>query len=361
MIATGGSILTNAGKAITADAQANGINIEFTTIKIGGGELLSGVDPEGLTDLISVWKDIGITSIVKSGDDQVRIRGAFTNIGEVTENNFREVGVYAKTANLPETLFSYVNDGQGEVIPPLDTIKVERVRDIVSSVGNATDITINIDGSTIFATIYDLDEGLALKEDKFSKNTGFNKPFGNSPTEIMEGDKGTENDLVTGPELNGYTGTLLRTHKYKAGNGLYYTPLEDGVVWGGSPNPSSQLEPATWKRHREQIENFYSELINYEIDTETAGTHDLTKNIDPNYKFINIVTGSSPSETTKQFKLKTTDYINKRVLTLGVDTGVGNTENSIIELISNSQVSVNYQYVSGGNQVRLQKIYQSNI
>lgn len=157
MLSTNGSIITNGGASLLADALSRGVPIQFTTMKIGSGELLSGDTPEAFTDIKNIWKDIGITSVSKT-ESIVRIRGVFSNDALETTQWVREVGVYAKTDQVAETLFCYVNDGNGEELPAgTGGNLIERVRDILSDVSNATVKTI-LDPSQVYATIYDLND-----------------------------------------------------------------------------------------------------------------------------------------------------------------------------------------------------------
>lgn len=157
MLSTSGSIITNGGVSLLSDAISRGVNLEFTTIKIGDGELLGGEDPKTFTNIKNLWKNIGLTSVSKTGDT-VRVRGVYSNDGLETTQWVREFGVYAKTDQMAETLFCYVNDGDGENLPVgTGGNLVERVRDILAVISNATTETI-LDPSQVYATIYDLNE-----------------------------------------------------------------------------------------------------------------------------------------------------------------------------------------------------------
>ncbi|MGL5901564.1 MAG: hypothetical protein ACRCZO_02675, partial [Cetobacterium sp.] len=115
-------------------------------------------------------------------------RTTFTNADFQYEVTLKEIGVFATVDGKEETLFAYVNDGDGESFPPGDSGNiVERVRDSYVGVSTSLQVTATIDRSVIYATVFDLEEGLALKENKFDKNGAFNKNFGVASGDVLEG------------------------------------------------------------------------------------------------------------------------------------------------------------------------------
>ncbi|MEG0645461.1 MAG: hypothetical protein RR438_09000, partial [Cetobacterium sp.] len=173
---TDGAIITNAGLELISYAIANNKNITFTKTKLGKGDVNSFDEAKKLTDVVSFYKQIPITSIYRNNSGVIRIRSTFTNEDFPIEVVLKEVGIFATVEGKSETLFAYVNDGAGESFPPGTSGNVvERVRDIYVGVSTAIEVNAIIDKSTIYATIFDLEEGLNKKEDKFIKNSGFNK------------------------------------------------------------------------------------------------------------------------------------------------------------------------------------------
>lgn len=175
MLATGGVILTSAGALMISRSLELVKPIEFTHMKIGTGDISSLDNARALTDLVASYMTINMSSIVRN-ENTIRIRGSFTNESFSSEVTIKEIGVFAKIGAEQSVLFGYVNDGQGEVIPPGNSGNViSRTRDLYIGVTSEAEAVITIDKSLVYPTIEDLEEGLNQKENKFIKNSGFNK------------------------------------------------------------------------------------------------------------------------------------------------------------------------------------------
>lgn len=175
MLATGGVILTSAGALMISRSLELVKPIEFTHMKIGTGDISSLDNARALTDLVASYMTINMSSIVRN-ENTIRIRGSFTNESFSNEVTIKEIGVFAKIGAEQSVLFGYVNDGQGEVIPPGNSGNViSRTRDLYIGVTSEAEAVITIDKSLVYPTIEDLEEGLNQKENKFIKNSGFNK------------------------------------------------------------------------------------------------------------------------------------------------------------------------------------------
>ncbi|SKA01949.1 hypothetical protein SAMN02745174_02296, partial [Cetobacterium ceti] len=184
MLATEGVILTKAGSTIISKALELVKPIEFVHIKIGSGDINSLEQAKNLTDLVNDYKTINMSSIIRT-DDTIRIRGSFTNENFTNQITIKEIGVFAKVGTDEPALFAYVNDGIGETIPAGNSGNlISRVRDLYIGITSETKAVISINKGIVYATIEDLEEGLNKKEDKFSKNSGFNKV----KTDIVEND-----------------------------------------------------------------------------------------------------------------------------------------------------------------------------
>ncbi|WP_330111830.1 hypothetical protein VSU16_03545 [Cetobacterium somerae] len=175
MLATGGVILTSAGALMISRSLELVKPIEFTHMKIGTGDISSLDNARALTDLVASYMTINMSSIARN-ENTIRIRGSFTNESFSNEVTIKEIGVFAKIGAEQSVLFGYVNDGQGEVIPPGNSGNViSRTRDLYIGVTSEAEAVITIDKSLVYPTIEDLEEGLNQKENKFNKNSGFNK------------------------------------------------------------------------------------------------------------------------------------------------------------------------------------------
>lgn len=181
-----GVILTNKGKELLARAIL-GEAIVFTKVEIGQGVLSPGTDKEALTSLVNSFKSLSITSTTNLPHGGYRIRISFNNKGFIQDKYLREVGVYARGEDGIEILYSYCNTDTPNLIPNESSGIIESVEDIITYISNAATINAVIDQSNVYATIKDLVEGLATKEDKFNKNDAFNKKFGTSSGTIVQG------------------------------------------------------------------------------------------------------------------------------------------------------------------------------
>lgn len=173
MLATGGVILTTAGSLLISRSLELVKPIEFTHMKIGTGDISSIAQARKLNDLVISYKNINMSTLVRSGD-LVRVRGSFTNDEIVETVRIKEVGVFAKIGTEQPILFGYVNDGEGELIPPGTSGIVARTRDLYIGITGEAEVAITINKSLVYSTIEDLEEGLNRKEDKFLKRSGFN-------------------------------------------------------------------------------------------------------------------------------------------------------------------------------------------
>lgn len=183
-----GTILTNKGKDLLARAILGEV-IVFTKVEIGEGILPLGADKEILTNLVDSFKILSITSTNNLPNGGYRIRISFNNKGFTQDKYLREVGIYARGEDGIEILYSYCNTDTPNLIPNEASGIIESVEDIITYISNAATINAVIDQSNVYATIKDLIEGLATKEDKFNKNSAFNKTFGTTSGTVMEGNK----------------------------------------------------------------------------------------------------------------------------------------------------------------------------
>ncbi|GLI54762.1 hypothetical protein PM10SUCC1_02770 [Propionigenium maris DSM 9537] len=167
-----GNTLTNLGKDLLARAVIGGEAFTFTKVELGKG--VPGGDYEELTGLIEPFKVLAITSTAKLVGGSYRVRTAFSNSGIMEDTYLREIGVFARGEDGIEILYSYCYTDTPDLIPAEGGGVLERVEDVITYISNAANVNAVIDQSKVYATIKDLTEGLAEKEDKFDKNSGFN-------------------------------------------------------------------------------------------------------------------------------------------------------------------------------------------
>lgn len=154
-------VLTNSGLDMIAESQA-GQNLIFTKLKIGDGTLGTGESIAALTALKSPKLDIPIQGFLNQGNGQVRLRYLVDNSGVAVNQGFfmREVGIYAKIGETgAEKLYAYTNGGNKvDWIPDKNTPIDAQIFDIFVLIGNASNVTVVINGSATYATVLDLTE-----------------------------------------------------------------------------------------------------------------------------------------------------------------------------------------------------------
>ena len=168
-----GNTLTKLGMNLLARAIASSEIITFTKVEIGKGTYTG--DKEDATRLVDSFKVLPITSTTKLEGGSYRVRTAFSNSGITEDTYLKEIGVFARGEDGVEVLYSYCNTDTPDLIPAEGSGVLERVEDVITYISSATNINAVIDQSKIYATIKDLTEGLATKENKFNKNSGFNR------------------------------------------------------------------------------------------------------------------------------------------------------------------------------------------
>ena len=151
-----GTILTTKGLVLQNKVQA-GAQLGFTKVKIGDGQLGSGQSLEALTDLISPQKTLGITSVAVIGDGTSRVRAVVTNTDLSAGFFVREIGVFATDPDDGEILYCVANAGnECDYLPTPTSVAVEQTLDILTAIGNATNVTAVINETIVLATVADI-------------------------------------------------------------------------------------------------------------------------------------------------------------------------------------------------------------
>ena len=156
-----GMVLTAQGKDLLARAIISQEVITFTKVEIGKGDLLPEDIQEELTALKDSFKILSITSTAVLEEGSFRVRVAFNNAGVTSDTYLKEIGIFARGEDGVEKLYSYCHTDSPDLIPGEGSGVMERVEDLITYISNATTINAVIDESNIYATIQDLNEGLA--------------------------------------------------------------------------------------------------------------------------------------------------------------------------------------------------------
>lgn len=139
--------LTEKGETLLNRAIGERKILVFTKIKLGNGEI-SGTDISKLLDVKQTFKEVSILETnVLAVQKTLKIKGYFDNTGFNTDILWKEIGVFAKIKDEPESeiMYSYTNAGtQGELIPMEKKGKFSRTLNILNYIGYASSVTFEI-------------------------------------------------------------------------------------------------------------------------------------------------------------------------------------------------------------------------
>lgn len=145
--------MSNYNKIVTTLAGSNmlveSINqkkpLIFTRVALGDGTLLENESIELLTDLKHKICENGVESIHKKGNGEIDVVATISNSNVITGFYARELGVFAKVGEDGiEKLFAYTNAGAQASYTVAGTSLDEKLITITFYVGNAENVTINL-------------------------------------------------------------------------------------------------------------------------------------------------------------------------------------------------------------------------
>lgn len=148
----GGLFITNRGRALQAKAQT-GVQLNFTKLAVGDGQL-SGQSISDLTELIHQIKTLELNKFKTLPGGKAVVGGVLSNQDIVTGFYWRELGVFAQDPDLGEILYCYGNAGDlAEYIPaPGGAEILEKQVDVITLVGNASNVSASIEQSLVYIT-----------------------------------------------------------------------------------------------------------------------------------------------------------------------------------------------------------------
>ena len=151
------SAITDGGRQLLGHVQMGAV-FTPTRIVIGSGSLPAGTTVQTITAVIAPVQTLTISKKKRSNDGLVTIGGVYSNKEVTTNFYFRELGLYAKAVypngtEIAEVLYCYGNAGNSADLMPAYTSgqPVEREIDIVTYIGNDTDVDLTI-GSNVYVT-----------------------------------------------------------------------------------------------------------------------------------------------------------------------------------------------------------------
>ena len=151
------SAITDSGRQLLGHVQMGAV-FTPTRIVIGNGSLPAGTTVQTITAVVAPVQTLTISKKKRSNDGLVTIGGVYSNKEVTTNFYFRELGLYAKAVypngtEIAELLYCYGNAGNSADLMPAYTSgqPVEREIDIVTYIGNDTDVDLTI-GSNVYVT-----------------------------------------------------------------------------------------------------------------------------------------------------------------------------------------------------------------
>ena len=143
---------TLAGNNMLVESINQKMPLIFTRVALGDGAVPDNESIELLTDLKHKICDNGVESVKKKGNGEIDVVATISNSRLTTGFYARELGVFAKVGeNGTEKLFAYTNAGSQASYTTSGTSLDEKLITITFYVGNAENVTINLN-SQIYVT-----------------------------------------------------------------------------------------------------------------------------------------------------------------------------------------------------------------
>lgn len=264
--------LTSVGSIYQAKCTANNIPVRFVKVKVGNGLLEETENPLNFTDIKSLKKEVGISEKTQI-NEAVRLTVPLDNDG-VTEGYYpREFGIYVEDDGV-EVLYWYINDGQeASYLPPQSSapVKIKNHFNIVAT--SLESLIVNWDGKEFWVDKEYLGKELIKKEDKIeTKESAFNRPFGTSENEVLEGIQLARTlGLEYGGELNNSNTKKINTAYYDTQNKSFFKCFKenslnyaDSNYYEGISNDDLLLKLQNLFYYNRQIFNYYNMVIEIE-------------------------------------------------------------------------------------------------
>lgn len=152
-------VLTEKGRILQAKAQT-GIQLHFSRVGLGDG-VLTDAQRQNMKTLIALSNEVvslNINALEITGDGSVKIRCIISNQGLAQGFYLREIGLFAIDPEAGEILYAVTNAGDyTDFLPAEGTVVVEETLEIITIIGNATNVVANVD-SLVYATKHDIDK-----------------------------------------------------------------------------------------------------------------------------------------------------------------------------------------------------------
>ncbi len=164
------SVVTTAGKEMIVQAQ-NSHTLTFTRVALGDGTLADGEDMLALTAIKSEKLSANISSFSDGGNGQFTLQFNVNNSTLATGFWHREIGVMAKIDDEDEQLYAYCYAGTAASFLYDNTTPIqERIVNLDVIVGDATNVTVEIDGSIVYPTRAETEALIATHDDSYESH-----------------------------------------------------------------------------------------------------------------------------------------------------------------------------------------------
>lgn len=227
---------TSQGTQMLVQAQ-NSHTLTFTCGKLGSGVLAYSDDISKFTDLKSPKMTLPIVSVDDSNEEKLVL--TFDTSNTELEEGFvsREIGIFAKLDNGPETLYAYSNAGNNyDYIPSKDTPSDENRLVVNLVVSSSANISVQIDKSIVYTHKSDVEEMIATHNASDTAHETLFKlfekiaDFGNDIIKKLA--LTTAITAITALETNSWFGQLLKM--VLTASGVKYNIAQNGYVCFGS-------------------------------------------------------------------------------------------------------------------------------
>ena len=236
-------VTTLAGSNMLVESINQKMPLIFTRVALGDGTVSDNESIELLTDLKHKICDNGVESVKKKGNGEIDVVATISNSRLTTGFYARELGVFAKVGeNGTEKLFAYTNAGSQASYTTAGTSLDEKLITITFYVGNAENVTINLN-SQMYVT-KDMLDGLKGavdgKVDAYKSDTD-NKIAASKST--IEGLLNTHKADDTAHNLDRYAGGATIPSNIRNWNDLTKPGIYEGNANNfGWPNAPSQTK-----------------------------------------------------------------------------------------------------------------------
>ena len=277
--------ITTAGARLAAKT-IEGKQLKFSVAKLGSGTLTdsSMTAIKARTNLVNTVMTIDITKVEQTSDTQATISFILQNTKASSAFYFRELGIFALDPDTKEEiLFAYAYAGSNaEYINNSVSEIVEKNINIVVTVDNASNVTINLDPNQIYVTEDELQNALKNAKLYSGKNYGIKRLITDNTlpnwTRIADAEGLTANATKDGTEVSNdfdkcYPWSDIRRCNVDAATGqvLAYYGETGYKADGTNGEVMVKIPDFWWKRERlpDEFGNVYEYI--YIADYARAG------------------------------------------------------------------------------------------